>query len=148
MISRSEWPRSKVRHLVSNVIGGGILFTPPLVAATVTSPWLFLGVCGVVYVFTMGALVWALVRRRQASDDAPDTSHRLGVVIGGAVAVVVVTLVALTGHDGGELAGLLGPHDVEIRIPSHRSARIQEMHMLTLNCLCDLIDNTLFPHQE
>ncbi len=59
-----------------------------------------------------------------------------------------MTIVALTGHDGGELAGLLGPHDVEIRIPSHRSARIQEMHMLTLNCLCDLIDNTLFPHQE
>ena len=59
-----------------------------------------------------------------------------------------MTIVALTGHDGGELAGLLGPHDVEIRIPSHHSARIQEMHMLTLNCLCDLIDNTLFPHQE
>ena len=50
--------------------------------------------------------------------------------------------------DGGELAGLLGPQDVEIRIPSHRSARIQEMHMLTVNCLCDLIDNTLFPHQD
>ena len=31
---------------------------------------------------------------------------------------------------------------------SHRSARIQEMHMLTVNCLCDLIDNTLFPHQD
>ena len=54
----------------------------------------------------------------------------------------------MTGYDGGELAGLLGPQDVEIRIPSHRSARIQEMHMLTVNCLCDLIDNTLFPHQD
>jgi len=51
-------------------------------------------------------------------------------------------------YDGGELAGLLGPQDVEIRIPSHRSARIHEMHMLTVNCLCDLIDNTLFPHQD
>ena len=40
------------------------------------------------------------------------------------------------------------PQDVEIRIPSHHSARIQEMHMLTVNCLCDLIDNTLFPHQD
>ncbi len=56
-----------------------------------------------------------------------------------------MTIVALTGYDGGELAGLLGQQDVEIRIPSHRSARIQEMHMLTVNCLCDLIDNTLFP---
>ncbi|MBS9435128.1 DnaA initiator-associating protein DiaA [Photorhabdus hainanensis] len=59
-----------------------------------------------------------------------------------------MTIVALTGYDGGELAGLLGPQDVEIRIPSHRSARIQEVHMLTVNCLCDLIDNTLFPHQD
>jgi DnaA initiator-associating protein len=59
-----------------------------------------------------------------------------------------MTIVALTGYDGGELAGLLGPHDVEIRIPSHHSARVQEMHMLTANCLCDLIDNSLFPHQD
>ncbi|WP_439333736.1 hypothetical protein, partial [Stenotrophomonas maltophilia] len=59
-----------------------------------------------------------------------------------------MTIVALTGYDGGELAGLLGQQDVEIRIPSHRSSRIQEMHMLTVNCLCDLIDNTLFPHQD
>ncbi|MDI8746418.1 phosphoheptose isomerase, partial [Salmonella enterica subsp. enterica serovar Montevideo] len=42
-----------------------------------------------------------------------------------------MTIVALTGYDGGELAGLLGPQDVEIRIPSHHSARIQEMHMIS-----------------
>ncbi|WP_272677297.1 DnaA initiator-associating protein DiaA [Providencia sp. PROV160] len=59
-----------------------------------------------------------------------------------------MTIVALTGYDGGELAGLLGPQDVEIRIPSQRSVRIQEVHLLTVNCLCDLIDNTLFPHQD
>lgn len=59
-----------------------------------------------------------------------------------------MAIIALTGYDGGEVAGLLGQQDVEIRIPSHRSARIQEMHMLTVNCLCDLIDNSLFPHQD
>ena len=59
-----------------------------------------------------------------------------------------MTIVALTGYDGGELAGLLGPRDAEIRVPSQHSVRIQEVHMLTVNCLCDLIDNTLFPHQE
>lgn len=59
-----------------------------------------------------------------------------------------MTIVALTGYDGGELAGLLGQQDVEIRIPSHRSARIQEMHMLAINCLCELIDNALFPQQD
>ncbi|AEW44707.1 DnaA initiator-associating protein [Serratia symbiotica str. 'Cinara cedri'] len=59
-----------------------------------------------------------------------------------------MTIVALTGHDGGELASLLCQQDIEIRIPSHRSARIQEMHMLTVNCLCYLIDSILFPHQK
>lgn len=59
-----------------------------------------------------------------------------------------LTIIALTGYDGGKLAGLLGPQDVDIRIPSHRNARINEMHMLVINCLSDLIDNTLFPKQE
>ncbi|WED21449.1 phosphoheptose isomerase [Vibrio sp. JC009] len=59
-----------------------------------------------------------------------------------------MTIIALTGMDGGEMAGLLGEHDVEIRIPSHRTARIHEVHMLTLHCLCDLIDQVLFPSHE
>lgn len=59
-----------------------------------------------------------------------------------------MSIVALTGYDGGEIAGLLGQHDVEVRIPARCNARIQEMHMLTVNCLCDLIDNSLFPHQD
>lgn len=59
-----------------------------------------------------------------------------------------MTIIGLTGHDGGELAGLINQQDVEIRIPSHHNPRIQEMHMLTLSCLCDLIDHTIFPHQD
>lgn len=57
-------------------------------------------------------------------------------------------IIALTGKDGGEMAGLLSETDVELRAPSERSARIQEIHILVLHCLCDLIDNTLFPHVE
>lgn len=57
-------------------------------------------------------------------------------------------IVALTGKDGGEMAGLLSETDVEIRVPSERSARVQEIHLLAIHCLCDLIDNTLFPHVE
>lgn len=59
-----------------------------------------------------------------------------------------MSIVALTGYDGGEIAGLLGQHDVEVRIPARRNSRIQEMHMLTVNCLCDLIDHALFPRQD
>ncbi|MCM2678637.1 phosphoheptose isomerase [Echinimonas agarilytica] len=57
-------------------------------------------------------------------------------------------IVALTGRDGGEMAGLLSETDVEVRVPSDRTARIQEVHLLAIHCLCDLIDNTLFPHME
>lgn len=68
------------------------------------------------------------------------------------VVEVVVTrdmiIVVLIGYDGGEFVGLLGLQDVEIRIFSYRSVRIQEMYMLTVNCLCDLIDNTFFFYQD
>ncbi len=49
-------------------------------------------------------------------------------------------VVALTGRDGGEMAGLLGEGDVELRVPSQSTARIQEVHLLVIHCLCDLID--------
>ncbi len=57
-------------------------------------------------------------------------------------------IIALTGKDGGDIAGLLGENDVEIRVPSARDPRIQEVHSLIINCLCDLIDSTLFPQAE
>ncbi|GLS82184.1 phosphoheptose isomerase [Paraferrimonas haliotis] len=59
-----------------------------------------------------------------------------------------MTIVALTGKDGGPMAGLLSDSDVEIRVPSHRTARIQEVHLLAIHCLCDSIDRTLFPQDE
>ena len=53
-------------------------------------------------------------------------------------------VVALTGRDGGNMASLLHPEDVEIRVPAHSTARIQEVHLLTIHCLCDFIDRQLF----
>jgi D-sedoheptulose 7-phosphate isomerase len=53
-------------------------------------------------------------------------------------------VVALTGRDGGEMTGALDKDDVEIRVPSDRTARIQEVHLLIIHCLCDLIDQRLF----
>jgi len=52
-------------------------------------------------------------------------------------------VVALSGCDGGRMAGLLGDADVEIRVPATRTARIQEVHLVIIHCLCDLIDTTL-----
>ncbi len=52
-------------------------------------------------------------------------------------------VIALTGHDGGALAELLADADVLICVPSESMARIQEVHALTINCLCDSIDYLL-----
>mgnify|MGYP002735223613 FL=1 len=57
-------------------------------------------------------------------------------------------VVALTGRDGGSMAPLLQPDDVEIRVPSSVTARIQEVHLLCIHCLCDLIDRQLFGSEE
>ena len=59
-----------------------------------------------------------------------------------------MTIVAMTGKDGGAMAGLMGPNDVEVRVPSNITARIQEVHLLVIHCLCDKIDKTLFPQDE
>ena len=53
-------------------------------------------------------------------------------------------VVALSGRDGGALAPLLTADDVEIRVPAERTARIQEVHLVAIHCLCDLIDEFLF----
>jgi len=52
-------------------------------------------------------------------------------------------VVALTGRDGGSMAGALGADDIEIRVPAERTCRIQEVHLLIIHALCDLIDAEL-----
>ncbi len=57
-----------------------------------------------------------------------------------------MTVITITGKDGGQLSSLslLKDHDIELRVPSHSTARIQETHLLITHCLCDLIDYQLF----
>ena len=55
-----------------------------------------------------------------------------------------MTVVALTGRDGGAVAPLLNDSDIEIRIPNPSTATVQETHLIILHCLCDLIDHQLF----
>jgi D-sedoheptulose 7-phosphate isomerase len=49
-------------------------------------------------------------------------------------------VVALTGKQGGKMAGMLKATDIHICVPADRTARIQEVHLLCLHCLCDSID--------
>ena len=55
-----------------------------------------------------------------------------------------MVIVVLSGKDGGTMAPLLEDSDVEIRVPSDRTARIQEVHLVVIHCLCDFMDTTLF----
>lgn len=59
-----------------------------------------------------------------------------------------IRVIALTGREGGEIAGVLQPEDIEIRAPSMITSRIQETHLVVIHCLCDLIDRQLFGSEE
>jgi D-sedoheptulose 7-phosphate isomerase len=63
---------------------------------------------------------------------AADAAHERGLRI-----------VALTGKGGGRLGELLGAEDVHVCVPHDATARIQEVHLLTIHCLCDAIDASL-----
>jgi D-sedoheptulose 7-phosphate isomerase len=49
-------------------------------------------------------------------------------------------VVALTGNGGGKMGAMLAAGDMHICVPHRRTARIQEVHLLVLHCLCDGID--------
>jgi D-sedoheptulose 7-phosphate isomerase len=61
--------------------------------------------------------------------DAMQAAHELGLRV-----------IALTGSGGGKMAALVSPDDVHVCVPHKRTARIQEVHLLVLHCLCDGID--------
>jgi D-sedoheptulose 7-phosphate isomerase len=66
--------------------------------------------------------------------DAIHAAHELGIRV-----------IALTGNGGGKMAGLMREDDVHLCVPHKTTARIQEVHLLCIHCLCDGIDTLLFP---
>ena len=65
--------------------------------------------------------------------EAVRAAHELGVRV-----------IALTGAGGGRLAAAMAADDVHLCVPHKSTARIQEVHLLVLHCLCDAIDFQLF----
>jgi D-sedoheptulose 7-phosphate isomerase len=65
--------------------------------------------------------------------EAIHASHELGARV-----------IALTGNGGGKMAATLRADDVHVCVPHRVTARIQEVHLLVLHCLCDAIDFQLF----
>jgi D-sedoheptulose 7-phosphate isomerase len=57
-------------------------------------------------------------------------------------------VVALSGKGGGKLSALLSDVDVHLCVPHDRTARIQEVHLLLLHCICDGVDWTLMGNPE
>ncbi|RUQ38010.1 MAG: phosphoheptose isomerase [Candidatus Competibacteraceae bacterium] len=55
-----------------------------------------------------------------------------------------LSTIILTGRDGGWMAQQLGRDDIELRVGATATARIQEVHILIIHCLCDLVDWLLF----
>src|SRR4051812_28119612 len=69
--------------------------------------------------------------------EAMHAAHELGVRV-----------VALTGSGGGKMGALMAAEDVHICVPHKTTARIQEVHLLVLHCLCDIIDHQLLGPKE
>jgi phosphoheptose isomerase len=65
--------------------------------------------------------------------EAVDAAHEQGM-----------NAIILSGRDGGTLRSRLAEGDIEICVPSEVTARIQEVHLLVIHCVCDLIDRQLF----
>ena len=59
-----------------------------------------------------------------------------------------MTVIVLTGHKGGRMRDLMLETDVMVCVPHDRTARIQEVHLLVLHCLCDAVDLQLLGEQE
>jgi D-sedoheptulose 7-phosphate isomerase len=68
--------------------------------------------------------------------EAVKAAHELGVRV-----------IALTGNGGGKLAALVRADDVHVCVPHKKTARIQEVHLLVLHCICDGVDFQLFGQQ-
>lgn len=64
--------------------------------------------------------------------EAIHAAHERGMIV-----------VALTGRDGGTMASALTAQDFHLCVPTERTARIQEVHLLVIHCLCDVIDHLL-----
>ncbi|HEX8789063.1 MAG TPA: phosphoheptose isomerase [Telluria sp.] len=81
---------------------------------------------------------------------AISTSGNSGNVLAAAEAALEreMRIVALTGKDGGQLAKMLTDADVLINVPHSRTARIQEVHLVTIHSICDGLDVALFGEED
>lgn len=134
------------QHLAAELVGRYERERPELAAIALTTDTSILTAVGNDYAFEQ--IFARQVRALGRSGDvlvAISTSGNSGSVLAAAQAARErgLSLVALTGRGGGALGALLGLGDVHLCVPHARTARIQEVHLLIIHCLCDGIDVSL-----
>ena len=161
-----------VQALLASVTGGGKVLVAGLGASMALAQYLSSLLVGGfererpgLAALTLGAdAVWAtawpgedaLARQVQALGHAGDvlvlvSAHGEEVPLVLAVQAAherEMTVLAITGGSGGELARLLRETDVHVCVPHERAARVREVQQLVLHCLCDGIDTQLLGEQE
>jgi D-sedoheptulose 7-phosphate isomerase len=59
-----------------------------------------------------------------------------------------MTVIALTGRDGGAMGRLLRPKDHHLNVAHQRTMRVQEIHLLVVHCLCEVVDNVIYGEKK
>ena len=59
-----------------------------------------------------------------------------------------MTVIALTGRDGGEMGRMLRPQDHHLNVAHARTMRVQEVHLLCIHSLCEVIDNVIYGERK
>ncbi len=59
-----------------------------------------------------------------------------------------LTVIALTGRDGGAMAKLVRAQDFHLNVAHPRTMRVQEVHLLVIHCLCEVVDNVIFGERK
>jgi len=59
-----------------------------------------------------------------------------------------MSVIALTGRDGGEIGRSLQAGDFHLNVAHPRTMRVQEIHLLVVHCLCEMVDNVIFGEKK
>jgi D-sedoheptulose 7-phosphate isomerase len=142
---------SDAQHFAAEFVGRFERERPGLAALALTTDTSILTAIGNDYSFE--AIFAKQVEALGAPGDvllAMSTSGNSGNVLAAIAAAHAkdMTVIALTGNNGGRIREQLTETDVHICVPHERTARIQEVHLLVLHCLCDAVDLQLLGEQE
>jgi D-sedoheptulose 7-phosphate isomerase len=135
------------QHFAAELINRFEMERPPLagIALTTDTSTLTSIANDYAYVQVFSKQVRAIGRRGDVLIGISTSGNSANVIEAlGAAHEFGIAVIALTGNGGGKMTAALRADDVHLCVPHKKTARIQEVHLLVLHCLCDLIDFELF----